>query len=389
MTPAGDEESGAPPVRVIRARSRRALSGFVDIEYRLNSKYPHWVPPLRRDVRTLLDRLRHPFHEHAEVEYFLALRGGQPVGRIAAIENHAHNVHHNERVGFFGFFDAVNDEAVFRALLRAAETWCRRRGLTAIRGPFSFSTNEQCGQLVENFHCEPFLMMPYHPPYYPPRIEACGYAKAEDLLCFWLDYDAIPDRVFRLADAAQERLNRGSDTPRLRLRTLDMKRWDDELRSVQRIYNSSWSENWGFVPITDREIAFIAKELKPFVVPEMVFFAEIDGEPAAFLLCMPDFNVVLRHLDGRLGPKQILLFLLLRRRIRRARVLMMGVRPEYRGRGLDVILFREIITSGPRCGYWGGELSWILERNKPMVSQAGVLGGELYRRYRIYEKRLG
>jgi GNAT superfamily N-acetyltransferase len=380
----------APPapdaLRLVRVRSRAALDAFIELPYRLNAATAHWVPPLRRDQRTLLDRLRHPFHEHAQVEYFLALRGKCPVGRIAVLENFRHNQVHGEKIGFFGFLDAEDDAEVFALLLRGAEAWCRRRGLTALRGPCSFSTNEECGLLVENHHCDPMVMMPYHLPYYQSHVEGCGYGKAEDLLCFWIVWEKVPERIQRLADGAQRRLERLGHT--VRIRPLDPKRWEAEVDLVKRLYNKAWERNWGFVPLTDAEMDFLAGELRPIVDPNLVLFVEVDGEPAAMTIALPDYNQVLKVMDGRLGPVQLALALWMRRRLHRMRLLMMGVLPEFRGRGLEVMMYRDLGHGAAARGIKACEFSWILERNTPMIHQALAFGCREYRRYRLYEKAL-
>ncbi len=384
--PETESAPSAEKLRIVRARSKRAVEEFVEFPYRLHAAEAHWVPPLRRDVRVLLDRMRHPFHEHAQVEYFLARQGGKTVGRIAAVENHAHNMAHDERVGFFGFFETIDDTEVVRALLGAAERWCRERGLEAMRGPCSFSTNEECGLLVENYDSMPCLMMCYHPPYYKDRIEENGYTRAEDLLCFWIRVDGFTNRVERIADAATRRLERGGKT--LTMRTLDVQRWDDELALVKRLYNKAWEKNWGFVPMTEREMNFVAKELRPIIEPELVYFAELDGEPVGFTLAMPDYNVVLQHMNGRLGPKEILLALMLRKNIKHLRLLMMGMLPEYRNRGIDLLMCREAAARARKLSLEGGELGWVLDRNEPMKHAIEACGGRMYRKYRIYEKRI-
>lgn len=374
------------PVRIIRAQSRRAVEEFCEFVYRYRGREPHWIPPLRRDQRVLLDRSRHPFHEHAQVEYFLARRNGETLGRIAAIENFAHNIHHHEKVGFFGFLEAVNDGAVFKQLLRAAEVWCRRRGLTALRGPCSFSTNEECGLLVENYDSDPAIMMGYHPPHYREHVEACGYRKAEDLLGYWLGRDIFQDRILRLARAVEKRLGREGLTAETR--PVDMHRWREELDRVIQIYNGAWENNWGFVPMTEQEITFIARELKPIINPDLARFVLINGEVGGFVLALPDYNIVLKHLEGRLGPKQIALALALRKQVKQIRLIMMGLLEDYRGKGLDIIMYRDIHDQCLNHGIQEGELSWLLERNAPMVHAAEAMGARPFKRYRIYEKPL-
>jgi hypothetical protein len=233
-----DPRNAEGPLRIVRARSRAAVDEFIEFAFRFRSRHPRWVPPLRRDMRILLDRLRHPFHQHARVEYFLARRGGTTVGRIAAIVNHAHNVAHEEKVGFFGFLEAVHDREVFATLLKTAEAWCRREGMEAMRGPCSFSTNEECGLLVEGHDISPPVMTPHNPPWYQEHVEALGYAKAEDLLCWWLTYETYSDRILRMAEMVEKRLDRQG--VKVAIRTLDKKRWMEEVAVVKELYNKAW-----------------------------------------------------------------------------------------------------------------------------------------------------
>ncbi|MDK2973464.1 MAG: hypothetical protein PWP23_3219 [Candidatus Sumerlaeota bacterium] len=374
------------PIRLLRVRSRPALDAFIELPYRLHSQLAHWVPPLRRDQYILLNRMKHPFHEHAQVEYFLALREGEPVGRIAAIENFRHNSIHGENIGFFGFLEAIDDVEVFRALLRAAEKWAAKRGLEALRGPCSFSTNEECGLLVENFHSTPAVMTPFHPPHYRTHVEACGYAKAEDLLCWWMTFPKVPDRIVRLADGAQRRIERGDH--KLTIRTLDKSQWGREIETIKAIYHKAWEKNWGFIPMTDAEMDFVAHELKLIVEPTMVLFAEMDGEPVGMTIGLPDYNQLLLHMDGRLTPLSIAKALLLKGGIRMMRLMMMGVLPEWRGRGIEMIMYRVYGENCIRKGITGGEFSWVLERNEAMNHQIRSFDSKDFRRYRIYEKAL-
>ncbi len=379
-------ESAAAPLRIHRVKGRAGLDEFLETAYRLRGRDPHWVPPLRRDQRVLLDRRRHPVHRHIEVDYFLARRGGETVGRIAAIENHAHAKAHNERIGFFGFLEAIDDAEVFRALLATAERWARRRGLAALRGPCSFSTNEECGLLVTDHLRIPAVLTPHNPPWYEGHIRACGYEKAEDLINFWLTRDSFTNRIRRLAEAVEKRLARQGT--HVRSRPLNMKRWKQELDLVKLLYNQAWERNWGFVPMSDDEIDFVARELKILVNPSLIRFVEVDGEVAGFALCLPDWNVVLHHMEGRLGPRQILTALLLRRNIRQIRLLMMGFLPEYRQRGLDPIIYRDIADACIAEGIYEGELGWVLERNRLMRRGIEAMGGVELRRYRLFEKTL-
>ncbi|MEQ8820818.1 MAG: N-acetyltransferase [Sumerlaeia bacterium] len=374
------------PIRIVKCRTPRAVDVFCDFVYKLRGSEPRWVPPLRRDQRTLLDRLKHPFHDHAQVEYFLAKRGERIVGRIAAIENFAHNEVHNERIGFFGFLEAEDDAEVFARLLAAAERWAKARGLTALRGPCSFSTNEECGALVGGFDIEPILMMGYHHRCYSANIEAAGYGKAEDLLCFWVDRYTDTERLMRMARSMRQRIERSGRT--FTTRPLDKKNFEAEVQLVQKIYNAAWEKNWGFVPMTEKEIDFLAKELKPIATPELIRFALLDGEPVGLVLGLLNYNEVLKFMRGRLGPKEIAMMLLLKSRIRSARMMMLGVLPEYRRLGIDILLIEEFGYACEKLNIWGTDLSWILERNTAITKVIIACGGREWKRYRLYEKSL-
>jgi len=372
-------------LRVRAARDRRDLRRFVDLPYRLHARDPLWVPPLRRDVELLLSRRKNPFFEHAEAEYFLAEQDGEVVGRIAAVSNRLHNETHGDRVGFFGFFESVDDQAVADGLLRAAADWCRARGHDVLRGPASFSVNDECGLLVDGFDTPPTLMMPHNPRYYVTLLERAGFAKAMDL---WVYQGGSEERYVPVP----ERLARGTELIRQRmgitLRPLDMKNFHGEVERIKELYNAAWEKNWGFVPMTDHEIDHLAEQFKPVVIPELVPIAERDGKVIGFGISLPDLNVVFRgNRSGRLFPMVLkLLWALKTRKIRRARILLLGVLPEYRGKGVDAMLYHWIWTkSGERGIYWG-EAGWILEDNPAMNAGLEKMTFKVYKTYRLYDR---
>ncbi|MEO8089132.1 MAG: GNAT family N-acetyltransferase [Gemmatimonadales bacterium] len=373
--------------RVRAARDRRDLKRFIDLPYRLHARDPVWVPPLRRDVELLLSRDRNPFFEHAEAEYFLAELEGEVVGRIAAISNRLHNETHGDRVGFFGFFESIDDQAVADALLAAAADWCRQHGHDVLRGPASFSVNDECGLLVDGFESPPTLMMPHNPRYYIPLLERAGFAKAKDL---WVyqggteeHYVPVPERLARGTELIRQRQG-------ITLRSLNMKDFQGEVERIKQLYNEAWEKNWGFVPMTDHEIDHLAEQFKPVVIPDMVPMAEKDGKLIGFGIALPDLNVVFRrHRSGRLFPMILdLLWSLKMKRIRRARILLLGVHPEYRGKGIDAMLYHWIWTkSGERRIYWG-EAGWILEDNPAMNAGLEKMTFRVYKTYRLYDRNI-
>ena len=379
---AGTAADTGVEVRPIAGRRERAA--FIGLPWRIYAGDPVWVPPLRHDVRKLIDPRRHPFHRHADVACFLAWRDGRPVGRIAAILNRAHVEFHDESVGFFGLFETVDDRAVASALLETAERWLAERGMHAIRGPFNLSTNDELysgGVLIEGFGSPPLVMMAHSPRYYPGLLEQAGYRKCKDLLAYWLAGDEPAERLTRSKDRLLQRAG-------ITIRPIDLDRFAAEVATVQDIYNDAWERNWGFVPMTEPEIHHMARQLRPVVHPQLCAIAEFGGEPVGFALGLPDFNQALRRIDGRLFPLGLLKLLWYRRKIDAARVLTLGVKPEHRHKGLDALLILHLWTEGVRAGYAKGECSWILEDNWDMRRGLERIGASVHKTYRVYEKPL-
>ncbi|HEX6135289.1 MAG TPA: hypothetical protein VFZ24_15070 [Longimicrobiales bacterium] len=374
--------SGAIEVRPVSGRAD--LERFLKLPWRIYAGDPLWVPPLLSDVRAALDPARHPFYEHAEVALFLARRGRDVLGRIAAIVNRAHNEFHADRLGFFGLFECIDDQGVADALLRTAEHWLVERGMTAVQGPMNLSTNEEVcspGVLIEGRHRPPAVLMGHNPPYYAELITRAGYVKAKDLIAYWLESETTPARLRRVYD----RLLRDG---RVRLRSLDMRRFDEEVATVRDIYNSAWERNWGFVPMTGAELDYMARHLKPIAEPKLCAFAEVDGAPVGFALGLPDFNVALKHANGRLFPFGIVKVLWYRRKIAHARTITLGLKPGYRGRGLDGLLIAHLFLEAKKIGIWKSECSWILEDNWDMRRGLERIGAVPDKTYRLYEKPL-
>ncbi|MDX2120984.1 MAG: N-acetyltransferase [Gemmatimonadota bacterium] len=370
------------------ASDRAGLDRFIKLPYELHARDPLWVPPLRMDVRKLLDRATNPFFEHAEAEYFLATRGGEVVGRIAAISNRLHNEVHGDRVGFFGFFECRYDHEAANALFEAAAAWLRTRNHDVMRGPASFSTNDECGLLVRGYDTPPTLMMPHNPPYYERLVDAAGFRKAKDLLVYRGGYESIYLPV-------PERLARGTEMLRKRqgvtIRPMNLQDFPGEVERIKRLYNRCWEKNWGFIPMTDHEIDHLAEQFKPVVVADLVPFAEKDGEPVGFGLCLPDLNTVFRrHRSGRLTPALLadLLLSLKFKRLRRLRILLLGIVPELRGKGIDAMLYHWIWTRAKDHNIWWGEAGWILEDNPAMNAGLEKMEFAVYKTYRLYDRAL-
>jgi GNAT superfamily N-acetyltransferase len=374
--------NGQVDVREASFSERRSRNRFIDVPWRLYRDDPAWVPPLRMSVARLL-KPTNPFYEHAEMTGFVATRDGKPVGRIAAIVNHRHNAFHNEKTGFFGFFESTPDAAVAHALFDRAASWLRQRGMDRMRGPMNPSTNDECGLLVDGFDDPPCIMMTHNPPYYADLIESYGFVKAKDLWAYRMfTANGMPERIRRLAD----RMNRRNP---FTIRPIDMKHVTSELKHVRAVYNVAWERNWGFVPLTDAEFDFAADDLKELAEPDCALLA-FDGEkPVGFCLAVLDANQVFAKIrNGRLLPFGLLTFLREKRRINRIRVITLGVIPEYRKRGIELQFYMRCFEAGERKRYVGGEMSWVLEDNFEMNEAMKAMGGEVYKVYRIYDYTL-
>ena len=372
-------------VSVTPVASRSDLRAFIDLPYSLHRGDAAWVPPLRAEEAKLVDRDGHPFYRHAAAEFFLARDGaGRPVGRIAAIENRLHNETHRDRTGFWGFLEAPDDAGVVKDLLAAAESWLRERGLAAARGPVNPSMNDTCGLLVDGFDRPPCLLMPWNGPDLPRHIESAGYAKAMDLVAWWCETETgLRSSLMRVGD----RVLAGAGA---RIRDLDLRRFDDELAIIRRIYNAAWGANWGFVPMTEEEFAFTAADFRRLIgmAPKMSFVLELRGEPVGFSVGVPDLNEALKGMGGRLFPWQWAYLLWKAPRIRNFRVLTLGILPEHQKSGLGVALVTENLRRGHATGVYGAEMGWLLETNTAMAKPLEKMGSKAYKRYRIYEKSL-
>lgn len=356
---------------------------FLRLPWTINAPYPRWVPPLLASVRHTLDRKKNPFWRRAEARFWTAWRGGEAVGRIGAILNRAHDEKWDERAGFFGFFECVNDSAVAAALLETASGWLHDQGATVLRGPVSPSTNDECGVLIEGFDRDPFIMMPYTPPYYPELLEGLGLRGRMDLLAFSIPAQTeLPARIERVASAIEKRLG-------VRVRPVDMRRFDEELERLRLVYNAAWGDNWGFVPMTEDEFAFASADLKPVAWPEFIQVAERDGETVGATVCIPNLNPLFRKMNGRIFPFGFRHLLGARRKVDGVRLLTLGVMPEYKGRGVDALLYRVLFQTSRDSGMTGEcELGWVLEGNDVMLNTMRQAGGRQTKRIRLYEMPL-
>ena len=373
-----------PSLEIVPADSGRARRRFIDVPYRLHGHDPNFVPPLRRERRDLFDTRRHPFFRHAEAAFFLAQRDGRPVGRIEAIVNHAHNRFHDDRVGFFGAFESESDQSVSDALLSCAARWLRRRGMQVMRGPVTHSTNEECGLLVDGFEEPPMIGMPYNPPYYVGLLEGFGLAKAKDLYAWEvLAGQTIPDKIQRVADIVRKSTN-------VVIRLVNFGDYTSEIRRAMSVYNASWIRNWGFVPLTEAEFVHAAEQIRPLLehFPEGALLAEVDGRTIGFCLAVVDANQALARVrNGRLFPFGFWTLYRGLKRVDQARVMALGVRPEFRHSGIDALIYLELLSRGQRLGFRRAEISWTLEDNRAM-NRAIRLGGRHHKTYRLYDAPL-
>ncbi len=372
-----------PTIEVIPVTSSREWREFMLLPWKIYRGDPHWVPPLIMDLKKLLNKEKHPFFQHSTADFFLARRNGETVGRIAAILNNNHNKFHNERCAFFGFFESIDDQAVATALLERAADWGRERGMTALRGPANYSTNDTCGLLVEGFDSAPAILMTYNPRYYIELIERTGFGKAMDLFAWWMtSAHGINPKILRIGEKVLQEEN-------IRLRTMNVKNFWSEVEIVKKIYNDAWSANWGFVPMTDAEFEFLAEDLKPVVDPRLALIVEKEGESVGFSLSLPDYNVALKKINGRLLPLGLLKVLYYKRQIKHIRVLTLGVvRRLQTNSGIGAALYMETFRHGTAAGFNAGEFSWTLENNALINRGMKLLGAEIYKRYRIYERPL-
>ncbi len=348
---------------------------------------PNWVPPLEMDRMKLIDEKKNPFYEHTDTAFFIAEEEGKIIGRIAAIINHNYNSFHNDKIGFFGFFECVDRSDVAKALFDEAEAFLRERGMTSVQGPFNPSSNDEAGLLIDGFDSPPVLLMTYNPRYYEKLVEERGYKKVMDLYAWLLSTaTARSEKLIRVVKALQER-------SKVTIRPFDRSKFDKEVEKIKNIYNAAWERNWGFVPMTDKEFDVLVKDLKQVYDPDAIFFAEKDGKTVGFSLSVPDVNQAFH--GGKRIPRGVMnlpigLFNLLtkKKKIDTLRILVLGIDKQYRSLGIDGMLYNATIEMAIRKGYTYGEASWILENNDAMNRACEMMNGKKYKTYRIYEKML-
>lgn len=370
-------------IEIIAVKGGSELKDFIDLPWRIYAEYPNWVPPLKKEVRRMLDPHRHPFWEFSERILFLARRGSETIGRIAGIIDRHYNECHSEKMGIWGFFECADDPEAAAALFSSVEKWIRQKGMTFLRGPLSPSTNYETGMLIEGFDYPPAVGMTYNPQYYLKLIESSGYTKEKDLLAFLIDGEyRLPGWMERLAERTAQKKG-------VRIRHVDPKKMDAEFDLIREIYNESWSGNWGFVPLTNNEMRDIQKSVKPFADPGLVFFMYYDDDPAAVCVIFPDVNPLLKCLNGRISPLGLLKVLIQWRTIRGLRLLMFGIKEKYRQLGFPMLAFQHIYkVAREQKKYQNLEMGWTLEDNESINALTMETGAKIYKRYRIFRKSL-
>lgn len=370
----------------INLSNKKERTRFIDLQWDIYKSSLHWVPQLKMALNDLLNPITHPFYQTARVKAFIAVdQQGKDVGRVLAIINDTKNKLNNTTLGAFGFFESIDSIEVSHSLLKRAETWLANNGMTAIEGPLNPSTNYDCGLLINHFDDPPQIMMPYNPPYYERLIADFGFAKSMDLLAYRINADfKMPEIITRIAERLEKKSN-------ITFRTLNLKKWNEELENMFEIYNSAWEANWGFVPMTKKEFEHTAKELKSVVNPNLVHFVEVNGNVAGFILTLPDLNQVFKAIpDGKLFPTGVFKILFQKNKyINRARIITMGVKKEYRKIGLETLLYKHNHQELQKTGKFKEfEMSWILETNLEMNKPLITMGATAYKTYRLFEKKI-
>jgi GNAT superfamily N-acetyltransferase len=374
-------------IEITKVGSNADRDAFIKLPWEIYANDPVWVPPLVIERKEFLDREKHPFFEHGKAEFFLARRDGEVVGRILVSDDPKYNELHGSNTGCFGMFESIDDPEVANALFEAASKWLRDLGRDEIMGPIDYSTNYLCGLLVDGFQHPPMLLTSHNPPYYGRLIEGWGFVKVMDFFAWWFSEPAnAAARLRKLAGALKKRPEKV--TPR----EINLRDISSEAQRIRSIYNQAWAKNWGFVPFSEKEFAYMTKEMKPLLLPDLVWLAEIGSEPVGFILCVPDINVALKKINGRLTtfglPIGLAKLLFHKNRIRTVRLVALGVVPKYRRHGIAEMLVLQIIENAMLKRGFIGECSLILENNVMMNRFLEAIGAEKYKTYRIYRRSL-
>jgi len=367
---------------------KKGMKDFLEFPYSLYKNDEHWCPPLRFERKDFFSP-KNPFMKHSEVGFFVAYKDNRAVGRVTAHRDDIYDKFYNTRQGFFGFYETIESDEVAEKLMLACEDWIKTRGIDSLMGPFNFTTNHEVGFLIKGFDRPPVIMMTYTKRYYPDQLQKLGYKKEKELIAFWVDRNTEKPEFFTVMAKRIAREIEGA----YEIRTMNMADFKSELKIILDIYNEAWNKNWGFVPMTAEEIDDMARQLKDIIQPEYIYFLYKDQEPAAFLLCLPDINnVLIRIKSGKLFPTGIFKLLFFKKYIQTGRILLMGVKSQFRNQGLDVLIYNRMIEdmfSKVPKSIKSAEMSWILEDNHVMVNILKTMNADPYKRYLIVKKSLG
>jgi GNAT superfamily N-acetyltransferase len=369
-------------VRVVPVVSRKQKKQFLQLPWVIYQRDPLWVPPLRSMQREMVGIAPHPFYETNEIQLFIAYRGSEVVGRIAAILNHGHNQRYNEKRGFFGFFESIDDQEVASGLFDAVAAWFAERDIHQLRGPTNPSLNHEVGLLIDGFDKSPTFMMTYNPSYYVKLVEGYGFEKSQDLLSFYGHIDMLPKIHERYGPVSEQIVDHFG----LKIRSLDQKRFMDDVTAFLNLYNESLVNTWGFVPMSDGEVRHMARGLRRLLVPELALVAELDGRVIGVLLGLPDYNPRIREINGRLFPFGFLHLLRNKRAIKKVRMISTNVLPEYQRMGVGLALMSALVPDALKYGLQEAEFSWVLESNSISLGSLTKGGAIVDKMYRIYDK---
>jgi len=363
---------------VKRIENKKELDLFVKFPLKLYQSDPYYVSPLFSDVKRTLNSLKNPFFKHAVRELFIARDGNKVLGRIAAIIDYNYAQYHKKKIGYFGFFESEHNYEIAKTLLDTAKNWLKEKGMEKMAGPANPSLNDECGMLIEGFDSPPMIKMSYNPIYYLEFMEKYGMKKEKDLFAYSIRINQPPpDKLKRVVEAIKNK-------PGLKVRMADFNNMEQEIKNVKEIYNNAWSQNWDFAPLTDAEIDDMWRQIKPLAKPEIMPIIEINGEPAAMSIAIPNYNEILIKLKGQLFPFGIITFLLEKDKIKSVRLWALGVKDKFRKMGLDALLYYETFKGTKKLGIEWGEVSWILEDNVDIIRPILLWGSKLYKKYRIY-----
>ena len=368
-------------IQIVPVTTRRQQKQFINFAWEHYRGDPNWVPPLLMSHRELLNYKHHPFYDNAEIQTFLAFRGGTVVGRIAAIIDHGHNQHHNEKRGMFGFYECIDDQQVANRLFDAARDWHAEREIHLLRGPMNPAMNHECSLLIDGFDMPPTFMMTYNKPYYARLIENYGFQKSQDLFAFWGHVSMLDEMDPKILNVANEAIRRFNIT----VRRIDKKHFQRDVESFFHVYNRALPGTWGFVPLTEAELKHMASGLKQLVVPEMTAMAEVDGKPVGCAFGLLDYNPIIKKINGRLFPFGFLHLLQGRKSLKKVRLISTNVVMEYQRWGLGLVLLNRIVPDAKNWGIEEGEFSWVLESNHLSRATLERAGAKLQKTYRIYD----